>query len=71
MNAQSHNTNKTCYEVRFQSLFNAGRALAFPSDAEGHVMLDLLSDRARDNYLYACAVVGREYGLPMVRASLC
>ena len=71
MNAQSHIANKTCYEVRFQSLFNAGRALSFPSDAEGHVMLDSLSDRARGNYLYARAVVGREYALPMIRATLC
>jgi hypothetical protein len=55
------------YEIRFQSLFNEGRALSFPCDAEGHVYLDALSDRARDNYLYARAVVGREFATPMVR----
>ena len=71
MNAQSHIAAETCYEIRFQSLFNEGRALAFPCDAEGHVPLDSLSDRARDNYLYARAVVGREYAFPTVRASFC
>jgi hypothetical protein len=29
--------------------------------------MDLLSERARDNYLYARAVVGREYAHPMVQ----
>jgi len=55
-----------CYELRFQSLFNEGRALAFPCDAMGHVDLDALSARAMENYLYARAVVGREYATPLV-----
>ncbi|HKX43899.1 MAG TPA: hypothetical protein VJO99_22250 [Burkholderiaceae bacterium] len=71
MNAHSHIAAATQYEIRFQSLFNEGRALSFPCDSEGHVVLDLLSDRARDNYLYARAVVGREYAFPVVRAHLC
>lgn len=54
------------YELRFESLFNAGRALAFPCDACGRVELDGLSERARSNYLYARAVVGREYATPAV-----
>ncbi|HKX95524.1 MAG TPA: hypothetical protein VJM48_12545 [Methylibium sp.] len=54
------------YELRFQSLFNEGRALVFPCDAEGHVPLDALSDTARRNYLYARAVVGREFAVPAV-----
>jgi hypothetical protein len=57
------------YELRFQSLFNEGRAYAFPCDAHGHVDLDALSDRARYNYLYARAVVGREVSSPLVRRS--
>lgn len=62
--------NPACeYEVRFQSLFNEGRALAFPCDAQGRVPLDALSDRARENYLYARAVVGREFAMPSVRRS--
>ncbi|MBS0440675.1 MAG: hypothetical protein JSR38_01885 [Proteobacteria bacterium] len=55
------------YELRFQSLFHEGRALAFPCDSEGHVDLDALSERARGNYLYARAVVGREYATPAVQ----
>ena len=54
------------YEVRFRSLFNEGRALAFPCDANGQVHLDDLGERARLNSLYARAVVGREYFRPEV-----
>lgn len=54
------------YEIRFQSLFNEGRALIFPCDEQGRVPLDALSDRARANYLYARAVVGREFAFPRV-----
>ena len=48
------------FELRFQFLFHEGRALAFPCDREGRVDLDAVSDRARDNYLFARAMVGRE-----------
>jgi hypothetical protein len=54
------------FEIRFQSLFNEGRALCFPCDEQGHVAMDLLSERARENYLYARAVIGREYAYPLV-----
>ncbi len=56
----------TGFEIRFQSLFNEGRALSFPCDARGQVHMDSLSDRARHNYLYARAVVGREFAMPAV-----
>lgn len=52
------------YALRFQSLFNQGRAMVFPCDAQGQVDMDSLSERARDNYLYARAVVGFEYAAP-------
>lgn len=55
------------YELRFDSLFHAGRALAFPCDAQGSVQLDALSERARQNYLFARAVVGREFATPVVK----
>jgi hypothetical protein len=58
------------YELRFQSLFDEGRAFAFPCDAQGHVDMDALSDRARENYLYARAVIGREVSMPAVRLTL-
>lgn len=54
------------YELRFESLFQAGRALAFPCDAQGGVLLDDLSDQALQNYLFARAVVGREFANPIV-----
>ncbi|MCK6419636.1 MAG: hypothetical protein L6Q73_01825 [Aquabacterium sp.] len=57
------------FELRFESLFVEGRALSFPCDAHGHVDLDALSERARCNYLYARAVVGREFRTPAVRHS--
>ncbi len=57
----------TAYELRFKSLFDEGRAYSFPCDASGQVNLDALSDRARTNYLYARAVVGRELSVPAVQ----
>ena len=59
----------TQFELHFQSLFDSGRGYAFPCDPTGKVDLDQLSDRARNNYLYARAVVGRELALPAVRTS--
>jgi hypothetical protein len=53
-------------ELRFQSLFDAGRSYAFPCDAAGHVDMDALSDKARQNYLYARALIGRELAYPAV-----
>lgn len=55
------------FQIRFNDLFHCGRSLAFPCDAQGHVDLDALSDRARANYLYARAMVGREYAAPAVQ----
>jgi hypothetical protein len=61
--------DRPAYELRFQSLFDDGRALAFPCDEAGHVDMDALSERARHNYLYARAVIGREFSMPAVRRS--
>ena len=54
------------FEVRFTSLFKQGCGFAFPCDGQGHVDLDTLSERARTNYFYARAMVGRENTLPRV-----
>ncbi len=54
------------FEVRFMSLFTKGRGLAFPCDAQGHVDLDAMSERARNNYLYARAMVGRDHAAPRI-----
>ena len=55
------------FELRFESLFQTGRALAFPCDACGGVRLDSLSETALQNYLFARAVVGRDYASPTIR----
>jgi hypothetical protein len=57
------------YELRFLPLVEAGRAYAFPCDAAGHVDMDALSDTAREDYLYARTVVGREFSIPAVMVS--
>jgi hypothetical protein len=49
------------FEVRFDSLFDAGHALAFPCDDAGRVDLDNMSERARNNYFYARATRGWRY----------
>jgi hypothetical protein len=54
------------FELRFQSLFNAGRALAFPCNAQGDVDVKALSERAVQNYLFALTGIGREYSVPLV-----
>lgn len=62
-------SDHTCtrFELRFQSLFDSGRGYSFPCDPTGKVDLDRLSDRARLNYLFARALVGRDLAVPDVR----
>ena len=55
------------FELRFDDLFVSGRGFAFPCDAQGRVDLDALSEQARENYLYARALVGRATAMPVVR----
>jgi hypothetical protein len=55
------------FEVRFEDLFHCGRWLSFPCDERGRVDIDALSPRSRTNYLFARAMVGREYAAPSVR----
>jgi hypothetical protein len=51
----------------FRPLLRAGRAFAFPCDPQGRVDMDAMSDRARNNYLYARAMMGREVAYPSVQ----
>ena len=60
------NASTERYELRFQSLFDEGRGLAFDCDAGGQVDIDRMSERARNNYFYARTVIGREYAIPRV-----
>lgn len=59
----------TAFELRFRSLFNEGRALAFPCDAAGRVDLDTLTERARHNYFLARTLIGRDFATPAVQPS--
>lgn len=54
------------FEVRYASLFKPGNGYAFPCDDQGHVDLDALSERARNNYLFARATVGRDTSSPRI-----
>jgi hypothetical protein len=67
--SQMINATQTQFELRFQSLFDSGRGYAFPCDPTGQVDLDGLSERARNNYFYARAMVGRELAVPALRPS--
>ena len=54
------------YQLCFRSLFHSGGGFVFPCNSRGEVHLDGLSERARNNYLYARAMVGRELAAPAV-----
>jgi hypothetical protein len=58
------------YQLCFRSLFHSGRGYAFPCDLAGQVDLDRMSERARNNYFYARAMVGREVSAPAVENSI-
>ena len=68
MRTDHHRTVATHY-LFFSGLFPAVRSLAFPCDRGGHVDMDEMSERARDNYLFARTVVGRDYDVPVVVAA--
>ncbi|SCK14489.1 hypothetical protein VAR608DRAFT_0896 [Variovorax sp. HW608] len=69
MNSTINSQVIVCYELYFESLLQPGRGLAFPCDAEGHVNMDAMSARARNNYLFARALVGIELDIPRVRTT--
>ena len=55
------------FELRFLDLYHTGRGFAFPCDCEGHVQIDSLGEKARLNYFYARAMVGREFSAPITQ----
>ncbi|WP_343629212.1 hypothetical protein [Roseateles sp.] len=67
LHISTEQSQATCFEIRFESLFDAGRGMSFPCDQEGHVDLDSLPPRARNNYLFARAMVGKDYLPPAIR----
>jgi hypothetical protein len=56
----------TGFELRFDPLTTPGQSLAFPCDAQGQVDLNNLSNRARCDYLFARALIGRDFTRPAV-----
>ena len=55
----------TAYTLVYLSTHGAG-CLAFPCDKAGTVEMNGLSHRARDDYLLARALVGRDFHSPTV-----
>jgi len=51
---------RTAFQLRFRSLFD---------NARGQVDLDGLSEQARNNYMFARAMVGRELACPEVEST--
>jgi hypothetical protein len=64
MDHESESSNG--FQLYFRSLFLSGRGFAFPCDERGRVNLDGLSERARVNYLFARAMVGRDLASPAI-----
>jgi hypothetical protein len=58
------------HELRFTSLYHPGRGLVFPCDETGHVDIDSLSERLRNAYFGARAMIGREYLYPALQRML-
>ena len=63
-------TEPESFFLLFRSLFQSGRAFAFACDPHGCVDMDVMSERARNNYLYARAMIGRELAYPCVHAHI-
>ena len=55
------------FEVRFESLSAERSSLSFPCDGDGRFDLDCASERSRNDYLFARALVGRDFARPTVR----
>jgi hypothetical protein len=57
------------FQLCFRPLFQNGTGYAFPCDSRGEVDLDRLSERARNDYFFARAMMGRQLSAPAVVAS--
>ena len=53
-------------ELRFVHRRNDHQSLVFPCDAAGCVDLDALDERSRNEYLFARALMGRDYAFPVM-----
>ncbi len=57
------------HELIFGSLYAQGRGIVVPCDATGKVDIDSLTQRMRDTYFGARAMIGREYAYPTVHVA--
>jgi hypothetical protein len=55
-------------ELCFVHRRHRDKSLAFPCDAAGQVDMDALDERNRNLYLFARALMGRDYAFPVVAA---
>ena len=69
MNEGSTSSPEARFELWFQSLFNVGRALAFPCDREGRINFDAWGERLKESYRFATAMTGREFATPVLKLS--
>ena len=54
------------FQLRYESLHQAGHCLSFPCDEDGDIDIDALPERARLNYFAARAMIGREFAYPVI-----
>lgn len=55
------------HRLRFLSFYDCGRDVSIPCDEDGNVDMNTLTERLRNTYLGARAMVGREYACPTVQ----
>lgn len=63
MTSQAHASE---HQLLFPSLSHPGCGIVVPCDAHGQVHMDELSERMKNAYLGARALIGWEYELPIV-----
>jgi hypothetical protein len=66
--ASRSQTEPASFVLLFRSLIQSGQAFAFACDPHGCVDMDGMSERTRNNYLYARAMIGRELHHPSVQS---
>lgn len=66
MQASTYSNRTSGFKLSFRCLAPGRRAYAVPCDGQGRVDLDALSEQARNDYLFARALVGRDFDRPCV-----
>ncbi|KQW52398.1 hypothetical protein ASD88_05100 [Pelomonas sp. Root662] len=56
--------------LHFEPLAAQGAGLDIPCDPEGHVGLDALGDKARNDYFFARALIGCVFARPTVKQAM-